>query len=117
MCLLPRLKYTAATSSAVSYFLDTHQNGSDFGEISNQYDDIELQDNEHESTDPNQQWIHQISLERINHSHHIILRVLFLWRQKRTSLIGIKYQNLDLGLQERKEAPDRDDQHIHVKPL
>ena len=55
MCLLPRLKYTTATSSAVSYFLDTHQNGSDFGEISNQYDDIELQDNEHEPTDPNQQ--------------------------------------------------------------
>ena len=101
----------------MSYFLDTHQNGSDFDEISNQYDDIELQDNEHEPTDPNQQWIHQISLERINHSHHIILRVIFLWRQKRTSLIGIKYHNLDFGLQERKEAPDRDDQHIHVKPL
>ena len=36
MCLLPRLKYTTATSSAVSYFVDTHQNGSDFGEINDQ---------------------------------------------------------------------------------
>ena len=39
--------------SAVNYFLYTHQNGSDFCEISNQYNDIELQDNEQEPTDPN----------------------------------------------------------------
>ena len=39
--------------SAVNYILYTHQNGSDFGEISNQNNDIELQDNEQKPTEPN----------------------------------------------------------------
>ena len=39
--------------NAVNYVLYTHQNGWDFGEISNQYNDIELQNNEQEPTDPN----------------------------------------------------------------
>ena len=39
--------------NAVNYVLYTHQNGSDSGEISNQYNDIELQNNEQEPTDPN----------------------------------------------------------------
>ena len=55
MCQMSELHYTTTIFSAVNCILCTHQNGSDFGEISNQYDDIELQDNEHESTDPNQQ--------------------------------------------------------------
>ena len=39
--------------NAVNYVLYTHQNGWEFGEISNQYNDIELQNNEQEPTDPN----------------------------------------------------------------
>ena len=39
--------------NAVNYVLYTHQNSWDFGEISNQYNDIELQNNEQEPTDPN----------------------------------------------------------------
>ena len=39
--------------NAVNYVLYTHQNGWEFGETSNQYNDIELQNNEQEPTDPN----------------------------------------------------------------